>query len=204
VARKIPLPPAPLAPFLGREGTPSACFCRKLVCVVQDRCGDGLAGLLVWRSLRGLFKPLCFTDRATQTIQGRLWRIRFRGSCMARGPREQGGSRARAPLRDAKQRARGRTPCKTQTSEFKTDGQEPSAWFYQSNKRAAQPRKGLHVSRITKPFPQRSCTLPTNFLQKQAEGVPSRPKKGARGAGGSGILRPPEPCTTNSSPPVER
>jgi len=92
--RKIPLPPARLPAFLRKGGTPSACFCRKWVCRVQDRCGNGLVVPLVWRSLRGLFKPLCLTDRPTQTVSGRLWRVQSRGSCMARGPRGQGGSRA--------------------------------------------------------------------------------------------------------------
>ena len=35
-----------------------------------------------------------------------------------------------------------------------------------------------------------SCTLPAIFLPEQAGGVPFRPKKGAGGAGGSGVRLP--------------
>ena len=170
--RKIPLLPARLSAFMRKGGTPSACFCRRRVCKVQDRCGNALVVLLVWRSLRGLFKPLCISGRATLKILGRLWRIRFRGSCMVRGPRGQGGSRARAhasasaraPLRDAKHQARGRTPGTTHTSELAPDRREPFAWVYQITKMAAHPRKDLHTSRLAAypcnglaPCPPSSC-----------------------------------------------
>ena len=41
---------------------------------------------LMWRSLRGLFKPLSITDEATQMIVGRLGRVLFRGSFPVSGP----------------------------------------------------------------------------------------------------------------------
>ena len=66
----------------------------------------------------------------------------------------------------------------TQTNAFKTDGQEPPARFCKLNKMAAQPCKDLHMSGTTTPVRQRSCTLQTNFLPKQAPECPLAPKKG--------------------------
>jgi len=59
-------------------------------------------------------------------------------------------------------RPQSRTPGTTHTRELAPNGQK----CFES---LPSPVKDLHASRATGSFPQRSCTLQTNLLQKQAE-----------------------------------
>ena len=101
-------------------------------------------------------------------------------------PKIRKSSRSQRCISPGRRIKKSRTPCMTRENEFAPDGRKRLA-------NLPSPIKDLHTSRSAKPFPQRSCTSHTNFLQKQAEGVPSSRKKAGRRAGGSGILRPPEP-----------
>jgi len=85
-------------------------------------------------------------------------------------------------------------PCMTHKNEPAATGREPFTWVYQSYKLACQAPAKISTRAELPNRPARSCGLRSHFLQKQAEGVLSRPKKGAGDAGRSGILRPPEPC----------
>jgi len=161
--------------------------------------------LLMWRSLQGLGRRFWITDGTSLKVPGRLAGIPLFGSCMACGlvldashlAGELALTRSRLVL-GCRLALAGPWPGATHENEPAATGQKTvQVALPDIQNGLKRPRKDLHTSGITKAFVQRSCGLRSHLLQKQAEGVLSRPKKGAGDAGRSGILRPPEPRITS-------
>jgi len=111
------------------SGVPSRFFAGRqhsLRLFLQEVGGQGarplpgyVVGLLVWRSIQGLGRPLCMTGRTTREVPGRLARVPLFGSCMACGL-----------VRGSRLALAGPWACMTHEIEPAADGQEPFKWLY--------------------------------------------------------------------------